>query len=159
MAVDMFLKIDGIKGESNVKGREGSIDILSFGWGAVNPVVMGDGSGSGAGKAQLQDFSFVKEPDLATAKLFKGVVTGEHYPEATLTLVKVGQIQQEFMKIKFSDIIVTSYQTGGSAGAVPAEQCSLSFSRVDLSTADQKADGSIGSWETIGWDVAKNASL
>ena len=33
MAVDIFLKIDDVKGESAVKGHEASMEILSWSWG------------------------------------------------------------------------------------------------------------------------------
>ena len=158
MAVDMFLKIDGIIGESADAKHKGWIDVLSFGWGATNPALL-SGGGTGTGKASIQDFTFVKTPDLATAKLFKGVVTGEHHQEATLSLVKAGDTQQEFMRIKMSDVLITGYQTGGSAGMLPAEQCSFSFSKVELATAEQKADGSLGGWEIFAWDVEANKSV
>jgi len=157
MSVDMFLKIDGIIGESTNDKHKGEIDVLSFGWGATNPAVLGGTGGTSTGRASIQDMTFVKQPDLATAKLFRGVVTGEHYPSATLTLVKSGETQQPFMMIKLSDVVITGYQTGGSAGMLPAEQCSFSFSKVELSTAEQKPDGSLGGWETFAWDITKNA--
>lgn len=159
MAVDMFLKVDGINGESTDEKHKGWIDVLSFGWGASNPSTFASGGGAGTGTAQIQDFSFVKQPDLATAMLFKGVVTGQHHKEATLSLVKAGGQQVEFMRIKMSDVIITSYQTGGSAGMLPAEQVSFAFSKVELATAEQKADGSIGGWEIFAWDVQQNKSV
>ena len=158
MAVDMFLKIDGIKGESTDDKHKGEIEVLSFGWGATNTGVFG-GGGASSGKVQIQDFSFVKEPDIATAKLFRGVATGEHFDEATLTLVKAGGSQQEFMKIKMNDVVITGYQTGGSAGVLPSEQCSFSFSKVEIATAEQKPDGSIGGWEIFAWDIQQNSKV
>ena len=158
MAVDMFLKIEGIPGDSTNAKFKDHIDVLSFGWGATQSASFAFGGGGGTGKASIQDFSFVKQPDTATAKLFKGVVTGEHIPEATLILVKAGESQQAFMKLKMTNVIITGYQTGGSAGVLPAEQCSFAFQKVELSTAEQKADGSIGSWETIAFDLSQNVS-
>jgi type VI secretion system secreted protein Hcp len=157
MAVDMFLKVNGIPGDSTNAKHQGWIDVLSFGWGATQPVSFTGGTGGSTGKAQVQDFSFVKLPDLATAKLFKAVVTGEHIEDATLTLVKSDN-QQEFMKLKMTNVLITGYQTGGSAGMLPAEQVSFAFQKVELSTAEQKADGTMGSWETITFDVSANTT-
>ena len=159
MAVDMFLKIDGVIGEStNDKYREW-IDVLSFGWGATHPTTLTSTGGSTSGKVQIQDFSFVKQPDIATAKLFRGVATGQHFKEATLSLVKAGGSQQEFMRLKMSDVLITGYQTGGSAGMLPAEQVSFSFSKVELATAQVRADGSISGWDEVSFDIMANKSL
>jgi type VI secretion system secreted protein Hcp len=159
MAVDMFLKIDGIEGDSTSDKYKGWIDVLSFGWGATNATTFSTSGGFGSGKVNIQDFSFVKQPDMATAKLFRGVATGQHFTSATLSLVKAGGSQVEFMKLKMSDVLVTGYQTGGSAGMLPAEQVSFSFSKVELSTAEQKADGTIGAWDTISFDIAASKSV
>jgi type VI secretion system secreted protein Hcp len=59
MAVDMFLKLDGIPGESRDSKHKGEIEIESFSWGASNSGSAAHGSGGGAGKVAMQDFSFV----------------------------------------------------------------------------------------------------
>jgi type VI secretion system secreted protein Hcp len=79
----------------------------------------------------MQDFHFVMRVNKASAKLFLACASGEHIASATLTCRKAGKEQQEYLTIKFSDLLVTSYQTGGSAGSdvVPMEQISLNFAR------------------------------
>jgi type VI secretion system secreted protein Hcp len=159
MAVDMFLKINGIPGESVNDKHKGEIDVLSFGWGATQTATFGGATGGGSsGKAQIQDLSFVKQPDIATGKLFKAVVTGEHIEDATLTLVK-SENQQPFMIVKMSDVLITGYQAGGSAGMLPAEQVSFAFAKIELSTAEQKPDGTMGPMQTVGFDITQNRSL
>ena len=51
MAVDMYLKIDGVEGESVSKGFENQIDILSFQWGLSQSGTFHTGPGGGAGRA------------------------------------------------------------------------------------------------------------
>lgn len=157
--VDMFLKLGSIEGDSTSDKYKGWINVLTFSWGATNTGSLAYGGGGGTGKAQVQDFSFVKEPDSSTPEFFEAVCKGEHFPTAELRLVKTGETQQEFMKIKFSEVFISSYQSGGSAGMIPAEQVSFSFQKVELSSAAQNADGSVGTWNTHGCDFAAQKAL
>lgn len=110
-----------------------SIDVYSWSWGMTQTVSEFPGGGGGAGKVQMQDFHFTKTIDKSSTTLFQACANGEHFPNATLTVRKKGQGQQEYLVVKFSDVLVTSYQTGGSSGdALPMESISLNFSRVEL---------------------------
>ena len=99
----------------------------------------------GAGKVQMQDFHFVMRVNKASPKLMLACAQGEHIKSAILTCRKAGKEQQEYLKVTFSDILVSSYQTGGSgADVVPMDQISLNFSKVEMEYKEQKADGSLG---------------
>ena len=67
MAVDMFLKIDDVKGESH--GREAhkdEIDVLAWSWGMTQSGIDARGTGGGAGKVNVQDLTFTKYVDTST---------------------------------------------------------------------------------------------
>lgn len=138
MAVDMFLKLDGIDGESRDHKHKGEIELLSFSWGISNTTAAG-GGGGGAGKVQVQDFSFVKQIDKATPHLLEACCTGKHIGSAQITLASGRERPQEYLKIKMTDILISGFQTGGSntGGAVPVEQVSFSFRDVDVQTTDR----------------------
>ena len=106
----------------------------------------------------MQDFHFVMRVNKATPKLMKACATGEHIKEATLTCRKAGKEQQEYLKIKLSDFIVSSYQTGGSNhdGVVPVDQISLNFSKIEFEYKEQKADGKMGAAVKAGWNAKEN---
>ena len=116
MAVDYFLKLDGIPGESADDKHKGEIDVESFSWGATQQGSSAFGGGAGAGKVSYQDFHFVMKMSKASPKLLDAVSTGKHIKQATVTVRKAGTKQQEFLTIKFFDLLVSSYQTGGSGG-------------------------------------------
>lgn len=151
-AVDYFLKIDGIEGESADSKHKGEIEIASFSWGAVNAGQRASGGG-GAGKVSLQDFHFTAKTTAASPKLFLSCATGEHIKKATLTCRKAGGTQQEFLKIEFDDVLISSYQAGGAGGEVPTDSSSLNFAKIEFDYAVQRPDGSIGSVIKTGWDV------
>ena len=133
MAFDAFLKIDGIDGESLDKNHKDEIEIDSYSWGLANPTSVGSGGGGGAGKVSMQDFHFTSKLNKATPKLMLACATGQHIKEATLTVRKAGSGGFEFLKIKLSDILVSSLQPGGAGGdELPEDQFSLTFVKIDF---------------------------
>jgi len=152
MAVDMFLKLDGIDGESMDHKHKGEIEILSFSWGLSNTVSSATG-GAGAGKVKFNEFTIVKMIDTASPKLMESCCQGEHLGFAQLTLVGKGVKGQpeEFLKIKLSDVLVSSYQTGGSnqGGVVPMDQVTLNFARLDVQATNGRGGSSEISCNTI----------
>lgn len=160
-AVDYFLKIDGIAGESTDAKHKGEIDIESWSWGATNAGSHATGGGGGAGKVSMQDFHFVMRENKASPILMLACATGQHIKSAQLTCRKAGTEQQEFLTIKFSDLLVSSYQTGGSAHGdiIPQDQISLNFSKIEYEYKPQKADGTLDSPSKAGWDVKANKKV
>jgi len=151
MAVDMFLKLDGIDGESTDKLHEKWIQVESFSWGVSNHVTTTSGGG-GAGKAVPSDFSFVIPQSAASPDIFIKCVTGEHIKEGLLSCRKAGRDQStDFLKYKLTDVLVSSYNTEG-AGDQPMESISLNFVKIDYSYAPQNADGSLGTPNEVSFD-------
>ncbi len=161
MAVDYFLKLDGIDGESPDSKHKGDIEIMSFSWGASQTGSHSAGGGGGAGKVSVQDFHFVMGLNKASPKLFLACATGEHIKKAVLILRKAGTDQQEYLKVTMSDLLVSSYQTGGSSGggAVPTDQISLNFAKVEFEYKEQKPDGSLGGAIKAGYDLKANKKV
>jgi type VI secretion system secreted protein Hcp len=161
-AVDYFLKIDGIEGESADNKHKNEIDVQSWSWGETQAGTMARGGGGGAGKVQMQDFNFVMRLNKASPKLFKACANGEHIKKAVLTCRKAGKEQQDYLKITFSDLLVSSYQTGGAGGQdslIPTEQVSMNFAKIEFEYKEQKADGTLGAATVAGYDLKANKSL
>ena len=90
MAVDMFLELEGIKGESKDAKHAGKMEVLAWSWGLSNTGTFQSGEGGGAGKANFQDISFTKYVDLATADLMFSCASGKHIKKGTLIMRKAG---------------------------------------------------------------------
>lgn len=157
MAVDMYIKIGDIEGES-ADGKHGKeIDVLSWSWGVSQSGTTHVGGGGGAGKANVQDLSFVKYVDAATHALIKACCDGTHHKEAKLTVRKAGKTALEYIKLTLKDLIVTSVATGGSGGEDRlTETVSLNFSQFKLEYTPQKPDGTGGPTKEVAWHVSKN---
>jgi len=156
--VDYFLKIEGVKGESTDDKHKDEIELESWSFGGTNAGAFSSGGGGGTGKVALQDFNFVKKTDKSSPNLFKACCTGEHLKSATLVCRKAGKEQQEFLTIVITSAIVSSFQTGGSAGSdiIPMDQVSLNYAKIEYKYKEQKADGSLGGEIVGGWDVTTN---
>lgn len=152
-AVDYFLKIDGIEGESQDKSHKNEIQLQSWSWGETNAGSMSFGGGGGSGKVSMQDFHFVMSANKATPKLVLACASGEHIKSAILTCRKAGKEQQEFLKYTFTDILISSYQTSGSDS--PVEQVSFNFTKIQVDYKEQKADGTLAGALTKWYDLKK----
>jgi type VI secretion system secreted protein Hcp len=154
-AVDFFLKIDGIPGESGDHKHKDEIQLLSFSFGASQTGSHAHGGGGGAGKVHMQDFHFVMNVNKASPKLFLACATGEHIKEATLVCRKAGKEQQEYLKIKFEHLLVSSYQIGGSdgSGVVPNDQISLNFTKIHWDYKVQDDKGALKPGAVAGFDL------
>jgi type VI secretion system secreted protein Hcp len=158
-AVDFFLKLDGIEGESHDDKHKNEIDLSSWSWGESQSGSHSAGGGGGAGKVSMQDFHFVMKMNKATPKLMLACANGEHIKHATLTCRKAGKEQQEYLKIKMSDVLVSSYQTGGHGEIVPTEQIKLNFSKIEFEYKPQKPDGTLDSPVKAGYDLKANKKV
>jgi type VI secretion system secreted protein Hcp len=159
--VDYFLKLDGIQGESADSKHKNEIDVESWSWGESQSGTMSTGGGGGAGKVQMQDFHFVMKVNKATPKLLLACATGEHIKSAILTCRKAGKEQQEFLKYTFSDLLVSSYQTGGASNGsvIPNDQISLNYAKIEVEYKEQKPDGTLGGPIKVGYDLKANKKL
>ena len=160
MAIDMFLKIDGIDGESTDDKHKNEIAILSYAWGETQPAPIGGtgGAGAGAGKIAMQDLHFSMPVNKASPKLFLACAKGEHFRSAVLTVRHTGASPTEFLKWRFTDVLISSYQTAGdvATGALPADRASLKFGKIEVEYSPVKPDGTPGTPVKAGWDIVAN---
>ena len=144
-ANDIFLKLGDIKGESSDAKHKDEIEVLSWSW----------GMSAGTGRVKrgtiapqcIQDLTLFKYVDKSSPQLIMAGVLGQIQKEATLTLRKAGGDQQEYLIIKMSDVLVTSYQTGSGVGGNEAQvidEVVLNFSSIRGEYRPQDAKGGLG---------------
>jgi type VI secretion system secreted protein Hcp len=160
-AVDYFLKIDGIDGESTDAKHKGEIDLEAWSWGEKQTGAHSGGGGGGAGKVAVDDLRFTAKISKASPKLMLACASGEHFKSAILTCRKAGKDQQEYLKITLSELLVSSFQTGGSSGSsvVPVEHVSLNFTKFEVEYKEQKPDGTLGASVKAGWNIKANTKV
>jgi len=158
MALDMFLKLKDVAGESRDDAFKGEIDILAWSFGVSNSGSAHVGGGIGSGKANFQDISITKYIDLSSAKLMESVSVGTHFPTASITVRKAGGKKQlDYYVIELKEVMVTSYQTGGSGGEDRlTESLTLTFANVEVKYQAQSATGEKAGDTKFGYDIAAN---
>jgi type VI secretion system secreted protein Hcp len=153
MDIDIFLKLEGIKGESIDAKHKEEIEVLSFSWGVAH--VNSPGAGGGAtGKETFQDLTITHRIDKASPKLFEACAKGKHLKDATITHRKAGKGQQEYLIFKMSDVIITGVSHAGNESDTPGtENVNLAFAKVDFAYKPQKPDGSLDTGVHFKWDL------
>jgi type VI secretion system secreted protein Hcp len=151
MAVDMYLKLDDVKGEAKGSGHKEEIDILSWSWIAAQQGTGSTGGGSGSGKIESLDIEVKKWVDRASPVLYKYCCKGTHLNEALITVRKAGDTPLEYMKVTLRGIIITGFTTGA---VVPGddrlqETVRLNFKKVFVAYSPQ-VKGGAGDAETGG---------
>jgi type VI secretion system secreted protein Hcp len=160
MAVDMFLKIDDVKGESRDSKHKEEVDILAWSWGMSQSGTTHAGPGGGAGKVSVQDLSLTKYVDKSSPVLMMAACNGKHYKEALLTVRKAGETPLEYLKITMKEVIVSAVSTGGSGGEDRlTENVTLNFAEFKVEYKPQKADGTGDAAVEAAFHIAENTKV
>ena len=154
-ALDLFLKIDGIEGESQDSKHTGELQILSFSKAVKHAIA--DAQGRDAGLSTWQDAAFSMRMDKGYPKLFQACVNGDHINKALLTFRKAGRNQQDFLKITFFDVLVSSCATSGSPDKdpTPVVNFSFNFARIEEEYRTQQAAGSLSGAIKYSYSIPK----
>lgn len=162
MSVEIFLKLDGIDGESEKKGAEAWIEIFSFSNGASNPSSVAFGTGSGAGKVDLSSLSLQKQLDKSSPKLFLNCCNGTHVAKGQMVVREAtgGDTTQVYFQYDLTEVFIDSISWGGSAGGgKPSESVSVSAKSLTVTYWPQDSTGKVGNKIVSGWDVSKNTKI
>jgi len=158
MAVDVFLKLGDINGESKDATYKDWIDVLAWSWGGAQTGTMQMGGGGGTGKVNIQDMSVTKYVDSSSTNLYLKLCTGKHYPEAKLIVRKAGDQPVEYVKITMTDVIISSLSTGGSTGDErTTENITLNFAKFKYEYTPQEETGAAGAVMDVTFNIKTNA--
>ncbi len=159
MAVDIFLEVEGIKGESKDSKHKDQIDVLSWSWGMSQSGTAHMGGGAGAGKVSVQDLNFTHYIDKSSPILMLHCCNGKHIKKAKLFVRKAGEKPLEYMTVEMEDLLVSHVSTGGSHGEDRlTENVTLNFAKVKAEYQEQKPDGSGGPKTEMKWDIPAGKS-
>jgi type VI secretion system secreted protein Hcp len=156
-AVDMFLKLTDISGESTNAKHKDEIEIISYSLGLNNTNAVISGA---ANRPVFSDITLAKRVDKSTPLLMLNCAKGQHVTQAILTLARSGIDASNFMVITLDDVIITNISSSGAAGSdVPFETVSLNYGKIKLDYYQQKPDGSIILAGTFAYDLITNKTL
>lgn len=155
MAVDYYLKLDGIQGESADEKHKDEIQIMSWSWGGSQVSSVSGTGGSGAGKADLMDLSVMTYFDKATPKFFKSLCSGTHIKTGMLTAIKSGADGKPYLKVDFKELFVSSLQISASS-EIPTVSLSFSYNEIKIDYSMQNELGNLTSTGPVTYNLKEN---
>jgi len=159
MAQDIFLKIEGVDGESKDSKHANELELLSFHWGESNAGSAAAGQGMGTEKVSMSDFGFSIYTMKGSPKLAEKCATGEHIASATLSVRKAGGEQVDFLVYKFTDLLISNYALSGGGG-LPTENITFNFAKVEGDYGVQDTTtGAITDHVKWGYDLKLNQKV
>jgi type VI secretion system secreted protein Hcp len=157
MAVEIFLELDQVEGESQKSGFAGKIDLLSYSWASSQSATRQSGTGGGSGQANVGDIAFSKYMDKATPVLYKALLDGKHYDKGKITVRKVtGGKPLDYLTIEMEEVIISSYQTGGGNASDDRiyENMSLNFKKFKMNYIVQSGQGAGSAKVPVEYDIS-----
>lgn len=162
MALDAFLKIATIPGESQDDRFKDWIEVLSYHHAMQQPVTgsVSSGGARSAERVNHGDLYIVKSLDKATPKLALACSKGEHISEVTLVLNRNTQQKQKYMEYKMYDVLITSVRPGGAKHGMetlPVEEVSFSYAKIEwIYTETDHGTGRAKGDIKAHWDLKTN---
>jgi type VI secretion system secreted protein Hcp len=172
---DIFLKLDGIDGESTVKGHERETVVLSYEQIIDDTIVMsGDGGGASVGKSTFSGVRFRKPLDVGSIPLRLTCAAGTHIATATFTFRR-SATSLDFYVVKLDGVLVTHVaERAGDGPQFPLsfdtlangadhtgflEEITVRFSRIQWKYVPVDARGDATPPIIGGWDLLANARV
>jgi type VI secretion system secreted protein Hcp len=160
MAIDVYLQIDGIKGESQDSGHQGWIELSSASWGVIQPrsATVSTGGGHTAERCEHRTLLLSKLADLASPILMQHCSMGKTIPKAKLEFMRADGDGKpvKYYQLDLENVMIASMEQMVSQGSVLHDSIGLRFSKVKWSYTQQKISGGSGGNTAGGWDLAAN---
>ncbi|MBL8733425.1 MAG: type VI secretion system tube protein Hcp [Planctomycetes bacterium] len=162
MVSTMFLKIDGVKGESTDSNHKDEIELMSYSHGVSQPTsaVASTAGGGTSGRCNHTDLTVTKFLDVSSPVLNGLCCIGKHIDSVVLTLRRAdGDKSIPYMVYKLKDVVISSVSVGGSSDQVPVETLTFNYSKIEWEYSKQaRAKGGESGKTNGSWDLSKNAS-
>ncbi len=160
MAIDVYLQIDGIKGESTDADHKGWIEVTSAQWGVTQPksATASTGGGHTAERCEHRSISITKLADLSSPLLMQNCSAGRTIPRAKLEFLRAdGQGERvKYYEVELENVLIGSINQAVHEGSVLHDSIGLKFSRVKWKYTQQKIAGGASGNTAGGWDLAIN---
>lgn len=160
MALDVYLKIDGIKGESNDAKHQGWIEVSGVHWGIHQPrsATASTGGGHTAERAELSDIMFRKAADLSSPILQQTCAMGRTISKAKFEFMRADGNGEpiKYYEVELENVIISSVAPSIDGGDILGESVGLKFSKIKWKYTQQKIGGGSGGNTAGGWDLAAN---
>lgn len=160
MALDAYLQISDIKGESTDDKHKGWIEVAHVDW-SVNQQRAASVSTAGGhtnGKAELSEIGFTKLADLSSPILFQHCATGKTLPKAIFEFYRADGDGKPicYMKLELENLMISSFHANSGEGGTLSESVHIAYAKIKATYTQQKVAGGVGGSTVGGWDASSN---
>jgi type VI secretion system Hcp family effector len=141
MAVDIFVKLEGIPGESRDSRFKDCIEAEGLTWGSFMSMIDNRSNGwQVSGRGTVEPVVLIRRTDKATPKLFEYNMTARPIPEVTITFNRATGDKQKFLEIRLKNAVVSRINFDAGTNGLPSERVELAASEyaVTYTETDQK---------------------
>lgn len=160
MAIDVYLQIDGIKGESADGTHKDWIECKSVEWQVLQPksATASTGGGHTAERTEHKDIVISKLADLATPVLLQTCSSGKTIPKAKFEFMRAdgNGDRVKYFEIEIENVLISSVSPSVEPGNILVEDVSIKYSKVKWKYTQQKVGGGTGGNTSGGWDLSAN---
>jgi len=160
MAGDMFLKIEGIDGESTDEAHSNWIEIES--WNVnfsqnVSGKAKSTGGGRTAERVDISDLVITKVMDKSTPEIKFACATGKHIPTVQIEICRASEKKEKYYEIKMTDVLISNVSSAHSTGSIPMETVSFNPGSIEWTYTEMShGPGKPGGPIKHNWDMLKN---
>ncbi|XYJ10873.1 Hcp family type VI secretion system effector [Telluria sp. B2] len=160
MAIDVYLQIDGIKGESADSNHQGWIELTSANWGVTQPrsATASTAGGHTAERCEHRTLALTKLADLSSPILMQTCSMGKTIPRAKLEFMRADSDGKpvRYYEVELENVLIASMDQAVHDGTILHDAIGLRFSKVKWKYTQQKIGGGAGGNTSGGWDLATN---
>ena len=160
MAIDAYLQIDGIKGESADSAHQGWIELSSAHWGVIQPrsATASTGGGHTAERCEHRALSFSKIADLSSPILMQHCSMGKTIPKVKIEFMRADGDGKpvKYYEVELENVMIASMEQLVSQGAILHDSIGLRFAKIKWKYTQQKIGGGAGGSTVGGWDLSAN---
>jgi type VI secretion system secreted protein Hcp len=160
MAIDAYLQIDGIKGESADSAHQGWIELTSAHWGVTQPrsATVSTSGGHSAERCEHRTLSFSKLVDLASPILMQHCSMGKTISKAKIEFMRADGDGKpiKYYQVELENVMLSHMDQVMRDGGMLHDEIGLRFSKVKWSYTQQRIGGGSCGSTAGGWDLASN---
>lgn len=160
MASDVYVSIEGIKGESTDSRHQGWIECEGVEWGMVQPrsSSVSTSGGHTAERVEIEDVTFIKHADFSTPILMQTCAMGKTIPRAKFEFMRADGNGEaiKYFEMELENVMISFIQPAIRKGEILSEHIGLKFSKIKWKYSQQKIGGGVGGNTAGGWDLAGN---
>jgi len=153
----IFMKVDGVDGDSVDENHDKWIDILSFNIGAHHPSNMQAGGGTSGGSAQVEQLGVQCMTNSATATLMNFCLNGTVKKVDLHMTMRFNDLEDTWVEIVLTNASITSLNQSHAASpdgtANSYDDMVFSYEDIEQKVYDQNPDGTRGAEKSWGWEV------